>query len=120
MVGELGPLGDFEVHPAVEKYVGLNLRERESGDYEGEIKISRKGCPLTRKILGQMAHQLIPRGRLFGAYYRRKLQEGMRKAKAYVAVMRKILKLIVGLYKSDRPYDPDRVFTCRSQHARAG
>ena len=34
--------------------------------------------------------------------------------------MRKILKLIVGLYKSDRPYDPDRVFTCRSQHARAG
>jgi transposase len=119
LVGELGPLGDFEVHAAVEKYVGLNLRERESGDYEGEIKISKKGRPLARKILGQMAHQLITEGRLFGAYYRRKLQEGMRKAKAYVAVMRKILKLIVGLYKSDHPYDPDRVFTCRSQHARA-
>ena len=67
-----------------------------------------------------MAHQLITEGRLFGAYYRRKLQEGMRKAKAYVAVMRKILKLIVGLYKSDCPYDPGRVFTCRSQYARAG
>ena len=107
LVGELGPIEDFDVHAAVEKYVGLNLRERQSGDYEGEIKISKKGRPLARKILGQMAHQPITEGRLFGAYYRRKLQEGMRKAKAYVAVMRKILRLIVGLYKSDRPYDPD-------------
>ena len=48
LVGELGPLGDFEVHPAVEKYVGLNLRERESGDYEGEIKIT-KACPGYRR-----------------------------------------------------------------------
>lgn len=120
LVGELGPLADFEVHTAVEKYVGLNLRERESGDYEGEIKISKKGRPLARKILGQMAHQLIPEDRLFGAYYRRKLRQGMRKAKAFVAVMRNILKLIVGLYKSDRPYDPGRVFTCRSQYRGAG
>lgn len=120
MIGELGPISDFEVYEAVEKYVGLNLRERQSGDYEGEVKITKKGRPLARKILGQMAHQLITGGRLFGAYYRRKLQEGMRKAKAYVAVMRKILKLIVGLYKSDCPYDPGRVFTCRSQYARAG
>ena len=67
-----------------------------------------------------MAHQLIPQGRLFGAYYRRKLQGGMRKAKAYVAVTRKILRLIVGLYKSDRPYDPGRVFTCQSQYAGTG
>jgi hypothetical protein len=43
----------------------------------------------------------------------------MRKAKAFVAVMRKILKLIIGLYKSDRPYDPGRVFTCRSKYAGA-
>lgn len=120
LIGELGPISDFEVYEAVEKYVGLNLRERQSGDYEGEVKITKKGRPLARKILGQMAHQLITGGRLFGAYYRRKLQEGMRKAKAYVAVMRKILKLIVGLYKSDCPYDPGRVFTCRSQYARAG
>jgi transposase len=120
LVGELGPVEDFDAHQEIEKYVGLNLRERQSGDYEGEVKITKKGRPLARKILGQMAHQLIPKGRLFGSYYRRKLQEGMRKAKAYMAVMRKILKLIVGLYKSDRPYDPARVFTCRSQYARAG
>jgi hypothetical protein len=66
-----------------------------------------------------MTHQLIPEDELFGSYYRRKLQQGMRKGKAFVAVMRKLLKLIVGLYKSDQPYDPDRVFTCRSQYAGA-
>jgi len=120
LVGELGPIGDFNACQQVEKYVGINLREHESGEYEGEVKITKKGRPLARKILGQMAHQLIPEGRLFGDYYRRKLRQGMRKAKAYVAVMRKILRLIVGLYKSDRPYDPDRVFTCHSQYAGAG
>lgn len=125
LVGEIGPLGDFDAHQQVEKYVGLNLRERESGDYEGEVRITKKGRPLARKILGQMAHQLIPEGRLFGSYYRQKLQgqklqEGMAAGKAFVAVMRKLLKLIVGLYKSDRPYDPDQVFTCRSQYVGAG
>lgn len=119
LIGEIGPIGDFEVYVAVEKYVGLNLRERQSGDYEGEVRITKKGRPLARKILGQMAHQLIPEGRLFGDYYQRKLQQGMKKAKAFVAVMRKILRLIVGLCKSDRPYDPSRVFTCRSEYAGA-
>jgi len=60
---------------------------------------------------------LISKDRLFAEYYRRKKEEGMPSPKAQVAVMRKLLKLIVGLYKSCRPYDRSRVFTCRSQYA---
>lgn len=118
LIGELGPLEDFSSLTGVEKYVGLNLRRRQSGDYEGEVKITKKGRPLARKILGQMAYQLVSKDRLFSEYYHRKREEGMPKPKAQVAVMRKLLKLIVGLYKSSRPYDRDRVFTCRSQHER--
>jgi transposase len=51
LVGELGPIGDFDTHQEVEKYVGLNLRERTSGDYEGEIKIT-KACPDYRRGKG--------------------------------------------------------------------
>lgn len=110
----------FSSLTGVEKYVGLNLRQRQSGDYEGEVKITKKGRPLARKILGQMAYQLISKDRLFAEYYRRKKEEGMPSPKAQVAVMRKLLKLIVGLYKSSRPYNRSRVFTCRSQHKGTG
>lgn len=119
LFGELGPLEDFDCWEEVEKYVGLNLRERTSGDYEGELKITKKGRPLARKILGQMAHQLVQEEELYGNYYRRKRERGMAGPKALVAVMRKLLKLIVGLFKSDQPYDRERVFTCRSQYAHA-
>lgn len=63
-----------------------------------------------------MAYQLISKNRLFGESYRRKNEEGMPHPKVQVAVMRKILKLVVGLYKSSRPYDRSHVFTCRTQY----
>jgi len=119
-IGEVGPLDDFDCWEETEKYVGLNLRERQSGDYEGELRITKKGRPLARKILGQMAYQLVQEDQLYGDYYRQKQDRGMPGPKALVAVMRTLLKLIVGLYKSSRPYDPERVFTCRSQYRKAG
>jgi transposase len=119
LIGEIGPLGDFDCWEEVEKYVGLNLRERASGDYEGELRITKKGRPLARKILGQMAYQLVQEKELYGEYYRRKQDQGMPGPKALVAVMRKVLKLIVGLYKSGQPYDRERVFTCRAQYRKA-
>jgi hypothetical protein len=42
-IDDFGPIGDFDAHQEVEKCVGLNLRERTSGDYEGEIKITKSG-----------------------------------------------------------------------------
>lgn len=120
LIGEVGPLDDFDCWEEVEKYVGLNLRERTSGEYEGELRITKKGRPLARKVLGQMAYQLVREEELYGEYYRRKQDRGMPGPKALVAVMRKLLKLIVGLYKSSRSYDPERVFTCRSQYRKAG
>lgn len=44
LIGEVGPLEDLSSLTGVEKYVGLNLRRRQSGDYEGEVKIT-KTCP---------------------------------------------------------------------------
>jgi hypothetical protein len=122
LFGELGPLRDFECWEEVEKYVGLNLRERTSGDYEGELKITKKGRPLARKILALdncRCYQLVQEKEFYGEYYRQKQDRGMPGPKALVAVMRKLLKLIVGLFKSDQPYDRERVFTCRSQYAHA-
>lgn len=119
LIGETGPLADFSHWRELLAYAGLKLRERDSGQYQGEIKITKKGRPLMRKILSQMAYTLSFRDRLFADYYQRKQAEGMNAIKARVAVMRKITKFLFGLWRSDEPYDRKRVFTCEAEYDRA-
>jgi hypothetical protein len=51
LLGESGPLSDFDHWREVLHYCGLNLYERESGTYKGETKIS-KACPDYRRGRG--------------------------------------------------------------------
>jgi hypothetical protein len=120
LVGETGPLSDFEHWREVQHYGGMNLFERESGKYRGETKISKKGRSQLRKVLAQAAYSLIQSDRLFAGYYRRRRAEGKGHWTTIVAIMRKLCKILYGLYKSGRSYDPGRVFTCESQYAAGG
>lgn len=119
LIGETGRLADFTSEQELLHYAGLNLTERQSGQWTGERKISKKGRPLLRKVLGQMAFQLVRRDRLYGPYYHRKRSEGKEPWVAMVAVMRKLVKLLYGLWKSGEPFDRSRVFTCESRYRKA-
>jgi transposase len=120
LVGETGPLSDFEHWREVQHYGGMNLFERESGKYRGETRISKKGRSQLRKVLAQAAYSLIQSDRLFAEYYRRRRAEGKGHWTTLVAIMRKLCKILYGLYKSGGPYDPERVFTCESQYGGSG
>ena len=102
------------------RYAGLNLRERQSGTYRGQTRLSKKGRPLLRKILGQTIFPVLRKAFLYGPYYHRKLQEGMIAAKAKVAVMRKFLRMLHSLAHSGEDFDSERFGTCESQYALAG
>lgn len=119
LIGETGPLADFDHWRELLSYAGLNIRERQSGEYRGEEKITKKGRARLRKVLSRIAYAMMGPQRLFSNYYQRKVEEGMTGIKARVAVMRKLVKLIFGLQNSDEPFDPERVFTCESQYASA-
>jgi transposase len=80
----------------------------------------RKGRFQLRKVLAQAACSLIQSDRLFAEYYRRRRAEGKGHWTTIVAIMRKLCKILYGLYKSGRSYDPGRVFTCESQYAAGG
>ncbi len=43
IIAETGPLSDFKHRRKLMRYAGLNLCERQSGDYRGKTKISKKG-----------------------------------------------------------------------------
>lgn len=117
LIGELGPLSDFKGWRELLRYVGLNLRERQSGQFVGQIRITGKGRSLARRIVNQMALPLVKRTRLFGPYYHAK-KRTMKGDQAMTAVTRKLLKMLWGWYQAGQSFDLARVFACESQARR--
>lgn len=118
LLGQTGPLGDFPSKRALLRYAGLNLRERTSGTYQGQTRISKKGRVLLRKVLGQMTFPLLRRIHIYGDYDHRKVENGMLPQKAKVAVMRKFLCMVYAMAGSGERFDEERFRTCESQYHR--
>jgi len=120
LVAETGPLDDFQTLRQLIRYAGLNLCERQSGKWRGRTMISRRGRSEIRYVLNLMALPLIGRKKLFGDYYwKKKEQDRMPGEKAITCVMRKILKMVFGWYRSESEFDQTRVFAMASQIKRA-
>ena len=118
IVGQTGPLGDFASKRQLLRYAGMNLRERESGTYKGQTRLSKKGRPMLRKVLGQAVFPVLRGDRLLGVRYAERRQR-MPEQKARVAAMRKLLIVVWGAHRSAEPFDPARVHVCQSQYALA-
>ena len=114
LIGETGPLSDFASWRMLLRYAGLNIRMRQSGTYRGQYRITKKGRPLLRKILGQIVLPLVRRQCLYGDFYHRKRQ-AMPGQKAMVVVMRHFLRKLHGWYRSGQAFDIQRYFTAASQ-----
>jgi transposase len=120
LLGETGPLCDFDSSKRIMRYAGLNLCMRQSGKYKGKYKISKKGRPLLRKILSQIALQLVRRGGLYADYYHeKKEQQGLPGTKALTIVMRHFLRKFYGWYRSGQDFNEERFFSCQSQFEKA-
>lgn len=117
IIAETGPLSDFHSSSALLRYAGVNLCPRESGLYKGKTKISKKGRPLLRKALATAIFTLMRKRGLFGTYYLAKKSQGKKRPLALVAMMRKLLKVLYGTYKSGGVFDINRVFQCASRLA---
>ena len=96
----------------------MNLRERESGQYKGQTRLSKKGRPMLRKVLGQAVFPVLRGDRLLGVRYAER-RERMVEQKARVAAMRKLLASCGAPTAAPTPFDPARVHVCQSQYALA-
>lgn len=78
------------------KGTGLGLKERSSGRYRGEIKITKRGPGRVRQVLFMASLRLIAHDPIVRAWYERKVARdgGRMKKKAVVAVMRKLVKAL--------------------------
>ena len=120
LVAEIGPPNDFQTIAQLMRYAGLNLCERQSGKWRGRTMISRRGRSEIRYVLNLMTLPLIGRKKLFGDYYWKKKEEDrMPGEKAMTCVMRKILKMFFGWYRSESDFDQQRVFVMASEYQQA-
>jgi len=117
LLAETGPLQDFANWRKLMRYAGFNLKTRQSGTFQGQNKISKKGRRLLRKVLHAMALPLVRKGALYGKYYHQKKDTTkMPGNKAMTVVARQLLKKIFGWYRSGEAFDEQRFFTCRSRY----
>ncbi|MCP3850845.1 MAG: IS110 family transposase [Gammaproteobacteria bacterium] len=118
IIAETGPISDFKSWRKLMRFAGFNLCERQSGQYRGKTKISKKGRRLIRKVLNLIILPLIKKNGLYGPYYHKK-KETMPGTKAMTAVSRHFLKMLYGVYKTGTEFNIERVFACESQFKQA-
>ena len=120
LLGEAGPLSDFSDWRKLMRYFGLNIRMRQSGKYQGQYKITKKGRPLGRKVLDNIILPLVKKGCLYGDYYHVKKEREKRPGnKAMTIVMRNFLKKFYGWYQSGKAFDQKRFFNSESRYSKA-
>jgi transposase len=111
LLGELVLIpGDCDVRQWV-AYAGLDPRQYKSGEsVERKVRISKAGNRHLRRALFMPALVAVRHNPYFRAFYQELLAKGKLKMVALVAVMRKLLHGIYGIFKSQQPFDAAKLF----------
>jgi transposase len=109
ILAELAPLpADMNVREWV-AYAGIDPAHHQSGtSVQRPSRISRKGNRVLRTALYMPALVAIQSDPQVRAFYERLLGRGKKKLQAIVAVMRKLLHAIFGMFASDTRFDSSR------------
>jgi len=96
-------------------YAGLDPRQYSSGSsVHKKARISKAGNKHLRRALYMPALVASQHDPHLGGFYQRLLQRGKTKLQALVAVMRKLLHAIFGIFKHHQPYDGAKLFALPS------
>jgi len=117
LLAETGPLSDFKNLKQLTKYLGLNLRERQSGEYQGRVRLSKRGRSLARKILSLVVLPLTTQKALYGPDYHRIKTQKDKPGKLVMCIfMKRFLKSFFGIYRSHQSFDSRRLFIDRGSY----
>ncbi|MHB1524663.1 MAG: transposase [Candidatus Dormibacteria bacterium] len=101
---------DYHAAAAYRKAMGLNLKERSSGAYQGQLRISKRGSARSRQWLYFAALRLVQRGGVRPWYEAKKARKGDDARKVVVAVMRKLVVALYHVGVKGEAFEPRRLF----------
>lgn len=111
---ELGDLSRFtgarmaKMAKKVLAYAGCEPRVRESGAWKGRARMSKRGSPSLRHALYLMAHTARLHTPWLNEIYKRHIAKGKHHSVALSHVVRKIVEVTCGMYKTNTLFIPPR------------
>lgn len=109
----LTEVGDPREFPSARAYVkafGLNLKEKSSGKWQGKLRITKNGSGRARQYLWLAVFRWRKKDPIVQAWYAAKVKrDGGKKARAVVALMRKLVKALFHVARG-APMDTQRLF----------
>ena len=110
VLAEIGSIELFDSARQLAAFAGLTPREYKSGSsVNGQTRLCKIGNPRLRKALYFPALTSIRYCPEIQAFRQRLMQSGKNKMQVVGAVMHKLIRVIYGVLKSGRPYDPVRL-----------
>ena len=101
---------NYHAAAAYRKAMGLNLKERSSGAYQGQIRISKRGSARARQWLFFAALRLVQHSGVRPWYEAKKARNEDDARKAVVAVMRKLAMALYHIGVKGEEFQPRRLF----------
>jgi transposase len=105
----LGDPRHYSSGAAYRKAMGLNLAERSSGMYQGQLRISKRGKSLPRRFLYFAALRYVAKEPVKNWYLQKKRRDGDEGMRGVVAMMRK-LPLALYAAAQGEAFDEKRLF----------
>lgn len=107
ILAELPDVGQFDSAQCVAAYAGLAPREHRSGtSVRKQTRLSKQGNWRLRKALYFPAVTALTWNPLVKAHYERLREAGKPRMVALAACMRKMLMIVYGVLKHQKPFDP--------------
>lgn len=100
---------NFSSAHSYQKALGLNLTEKSSGQYHGQLKLSKRGSATARKYLYLAALRLIQKDPVIGQWYQAKADPKV-KMKTVIACLRKLAKALWHVARGER-FDARKLVT---------
>ena len=95
--------GSFASSDAFVAFIGLDIRRRESGQYKGKRKLTKRGPAELRRLLycaAQPARSYYP----FEQYLQKQLDKGLSKIAAKVTLARKLARIVFTLLNNQQSF----------------
>jgi transposase len=107
LILEIQSIKRFSSAKKLASFFGLHPVFKLSGDGSGGFRMSKKGRKEPRRILFMVAMVAINHNPLIASIYKERLEKGMPKMAAIGYCMHKILRIIYGMLKTNRAFDPE-------------
>ena len=110
ILAEIGDINNFSNHSQIIKYAGVAPSTYESGQFKAQhTSITKKGSKYLRKTLYQIILPVIKYNEVFKKYYDLKISQGKSHRCACGHCVRKLLRIIYHLLKTNQKFDPSLI-----------